>query len=175
MTVHYIPGNAIRELADYVFQRYHIIVPPAVSFEDLFKPITWAHHAGRLKQYDIVRVCANDGAYDVDLTVLSVENGGVQMGVRPHMGGLIAEKAIEVAATRAKEATVTKVPIEADGLPKVRVQFLPATKWRVLGMTGVVSQDHPSEKAAIKAMNEYLRSNGLEMPKLAPDNKKDVA
>lgn len=179
MSVKYIPVKSMRQLADFDFQRYFVEVPHDMTTEDLFKPITWAHHVRTLRKYDVVRCVAHDGSYDFDLTVLNIEGGGITMGLRPHIAGKVGEEALVALSQVAASVNTTSVPIEKDGLPRVRVEYLAATKWRVIGMNGEVSRDHPSEAKAKKAMQEYITANALVMPKLMPSSpnpdKKDAA
>jgi hypothetical protein len=168
MAIKYISARALNETADYVYTRYCVEIPPSMKIEDLFIPITWAHVRNQLAKHDIVRVIAEDGSFDIDLTVREVEVGGVHMTPRPHIGGLSGGDALSELTTIAAEATPATVPIGADGMPVVRVEWLPATKWRVLGISGgEVSRDHKTESEAIQAMHKYLASAGLQMPALA--------
>jgi len=176
MAIKYIPAKSMNETADYVFTRYVVEIPPNMGIEDLFKPISWAHFStGRLQKYDTVRCIAENGSFDIDLTVRTVEVGGVHMVQRPHVNGKCGAAAMAELDEIAEKSTPTLVPLDTDGRPVVRVEFLPACKWRVIGLEGgEVSRGHKTEAAAIKAMNEYLKSAGLLMPKV-PAAEKEVA
>lgn len=174
MAIKHLPATLFGELADYKFDRHFAVMPPEVKFEDLFLPTLWAHYARKFKKYDIVRVAAEDGSWDVDLTVDAVTVGGVTMKVRPYFGNLSAEAAVVAAAAKAEDGRMTEVPLDKSGKPKVYVEHLPATKWRVVGLNGEVSREHKTKAEAEKAMADYLKANGLELPKPAPD-KKDAA
>ncbi len=175
--IKYVPARALNETADYIYTRFCVEVPPDMVLEDLFTPIAWAHVRNRLQKHDIVRCIAEDGSFDVDLTVREIEVGGVHMVPRPHIGGLSGGKALDKLSKIASSSTPNKVPLDSEGRPVVKVQFLPATKWRVIGMSGhEVSRGHKSEAEAVQAMHKYLASAGLEMPKLSEEDKdKEVA
>ena len=181
--VKYIAATQLNETADYNYTRWMVIIPQNIAFEDLFVPVTWAHVRNKLSKHDVIRVVAQDGSYDMDLTVRQIEVGGVHMLVRPHMDGIAGAEALTKAAERAKEAAPKVVPLDGEGNPVVKVQYLPATKWRVIGINGgEVSRNHDTEADAIEAMNAYLASSGLSMPKLGdrepakkPARKKEVA
>jgi hypothetical protein len=165
--VKYIAATQLNETADYQFTRWSIVIPQNIEFEELFVPVTWAHVRHKLTKNDIVRVIAQDGSYDIDLTVRQVEVGGVHMLVRPHLDGIAGADALKNAAERAKDAAPKVVPLDGEGNPVVKVQYLPATQWRVIGINGgEVSRNHASEADAIDAMNAYLASSGLTMPSL---------
>jgi len=177
MAIKYIPAKAMNETADYVFTRYCVEIPPNITLEDLFRPVVWSHFSvgNKLKKYDIVRCIAENGGYDIDLTVREVEVGGVHMIPRPHVGGKAGADAMSQVTKVAEKTIPTVVPLDRDGKPVVRVEFLPATKWRVIGHEGgEVSRGHKTEADAIKEMNRYLKSAGLVMPKM-PTDEKEVA
>lgn len=175
----HLHANVFRNLADYSFDRWFGVMPPDVTFEDLFHPTTWAHYANKFKKFDVVRAVAEDGSYDVDLTVSEVTVGGIHMRVRPFFKDAAGDAAVAVAAKAASSAAPKIGPLAADGKSKIRVEFLPATKWRVLGLNGEVSRDHATEAAANKAMAKYLKDIGMELPADAPapevKSKKDAA
>jgi hypothetical protein len=164
MTIKHLSATLFNELADYKFDRRFAILPPNVTFEDLFQPTLWAHYANKWHKHDIVRVVAEDGSYDVDLTVEDVQVGGIKMRVRPFYKAAAGDAAVAAAAKAADENRLAVVPVDKAGNPVVRVEFLPATQWRVIGLNGEISRDHKTEAAAKKAMAEYLKKNGLTMP-----------
>lgn len=171
--IKHIPAKLFGTNADYEVGRYFAVLPPDITFEDLFQPATWAHFGGppeddgnRFKPWDIVRVVSENGEFDVDLTVMDVQVGAVRMKVRPFFRDASAELALQE-ANRVAETNPAVIPLMADGLPKVRVEHLPATGWRVLGMDGEVSRDHKTEAHAVKAMEKYVKAAGLKMPEAA--------
>jgi hypothetical protein len=164
MTIKHLPATLFNELADYKFDRRFAVLPPGVTFEDLFVPTLWAHYANKWHKHDIVRVVAEDGLFDVDLTVAEVTVGAISMKVRPFYGNASAEAAVSAATKVAESGRLSVVPLAKDGLPVVRVEHRAATKWRVLGLNGEISRDHETEAAATKAMTDYLKATGLTMP-----------
>lgn len=176
MAIKYIPAKSMNETADYIFTRYVVEIPPNMGIEDLFKPVNWAHFStGKLKKHDTIRCIAENGSFDIDLSVREVTVGGVHMVQRPHINGKCGAAAMAELDRIAEESAPSIVPLARDGLPVVRVEFLPATKWRVIGLEGgEVSRGHKTEAAATKAMHEYLKSAGLLMPKV-PAAEKEVA
>lgn len=168
MAIKYIPAKSLSQTADYVYTRYCVEVPPSMRLEDLFVPVAWAHVRSQLTKHDIIRCIAEDGSFDVDLAVREVEVGGVHVVPRPHIGGVSGAEALEQLSEIAQSSAPAEVPLAADGHPVVRVEWLPATKWRILGISGgEVSRDHKTEAEAIKAMHQYLASAGLRLPKLS--------
>lgn len=156
--------NLFNELADYKRQSWFEVLPPGITFEDLFDPKLWGNFTGKLKKYDIVRVCAEDGSFDVELTVRAIDVGGIHMQVFPHFRGKSGEAALEAASAAQEESAIKVVPIARDGLPVVRVEYKNATKWRLLGLNGEVERNFESEGDALKAMAVYLDTARLVMP-----------
>ena len=72
----------------------------------------------------------------------------------------------EVELTEASEIGKAErvVPFGRDGTPVVRIEHLPATKWRVLGLHSQVSAGHETEAQARKAMADYLAGIRYVMP-----------
>ena len=173
-----IPAKKFHDLAEYNYATYCDILPPDISFEDLFQPSTWAHFGAadptnaKFKVGTIVRVIAEDGSYDLDLVVVDVNVGSVTMRIRPFFGELSGSEAIKEAQKIAGTRPGT-VPVGRDGKPVVRVDHLPATGWRVIGVNGEVSKNHPTKLAAEKAMAEYLRKAHLTMPELPTEPEKE--
>jgi hypothetical protein len=150
----YLDIKNMQVLQDYAHKRYFVQLKPGDSYADLFIPTFWAYHRGRLDSNDLIRVRAHDGSFDVSLTVAEVKTDGVVMQRWP------IEPQASVIQSAAEIGSVERVvPFGPDGDPVVRVEFLPATKWRVLGLKGEVSSGHKDEATAIKARDDYL--NGI--------------
>lgn len=149
---------------------YTVKLPPSYKYEDLFQPAFWKHHQVRLGVLDIVRVRAEDGSFDVMLTVGGkAENGELIMDLWPKFPAHIRVEniaGVNGAAIAARNLAPTKVPLsKSDGLPVARTEFLEATKWRVRGVDGQeVSRNHPTESAAREALSRYLNNMNFEMP-----------
>ena len=156
----HLPATAMKKLADYEFQRYFAIVPPGTAFEDLFTPTFWAHHVKKLRTHDIIRVRAEDGSFDFSVTVIATPQGGVNVEPWPKYPN--SASAVE-AAKIAADAKPKALPVRADGKPKARVEYLPATKWRAIGVDGSeIGRDYPSKAAAEAALAKYLKTLGYE-------------
>lgn len=154
----------LRQTQDFVHQRYCVKLRRADTYGDLFIPTFWSQHRNSLRELDIVRVVAHDMSFDIDLTVVSVTPGGVVMQPRPLFGGKAGAEAIEAAVAAADTASLSKVPFDDAGNPVSRIEHLPATGWRVVGLNGEVSRDHKDEASAQKALDFYLKANRLVMP-----------
>ena len=64
---------------------YSTVLGDGASFEDLFVPGFWKHHASGPKaliEGDIIRVRAADRTFDVDLTVETLVPGGINVSLR---------------------------------------------------------------------------------------------
>ena len=163
----HLAATYLKVQQDYVHDRYTIVLPPGVTLEDLFVPTFWAHHTKRLRIHTIVRCIAEDGSFDLDLTVSAVPagNSSIIMRLRPNYGGMTGEAAVAAAQKSADDIRLKEVPFSRDGKPVVRVKYLAATNWRVLGLEGrEISRDHKTHGEAIKSMTKYLTDARLEMP-----------
>jgi hypothetical protein len=163
-----IPPTLFRMVGDHAYTRRFAELPPDITFADLFQPHVWAHYAQMFQKWDTIRVVSDAHRFDVELTVYEVVTGGIHMRLRPYYGDKVGDEALAAATKDAETARPATVPIGKDGKPVVRVQYLPATKWRVIGLDGEVSKDHKSEADATAAMNDYLKKVGLTLPEPAP-------
>lgn len=161
-----IPPTLFKMVGDHAFTRRFAELPPDVTFADLFQPHMWAHYAGKFQKWDTIRVVSDPHNFDVELTVHEVVQGGIHMRIRPYYGDKVGDAALAAATKDADTARPSTVPLGKDNLPVVRVQYLPATKWRVIGLDGEISKGHKSEADAIKAMDEYLKKVGLVLPEI---------
>lgn len=158
------------DIGGYRTNWYAIRQPVGHTFEDLFRSSYWRHYQTKLNIMDIIRVRAEDGNFDVMVTVANkADNGEISMEEWPkYPKHLAADRiaTISQAGAAASAMAPSKVPFnKADGLPMVRVEFLEATKWRLRGFDGQeVSRNHPTETEARKAMEAYLSRMGLVMP-----------
>lgn len=159
-----IPGHYFSHTAEYENATYACTLPPGFDLGDLFHPVTWALHSRKFNVGDRIRVRSDDGSIDVMVVVDAVTVGGVHVSEWPKYMGATGGKALAEVAELAKERRLSVVPLDTDGLPKVRVQHLAATGWRVVGLNGEVARDLKSEANAIAKMNEYLKTAGLTMP-----------
>lgn len=153
----HLPAPHLRQTADFHNQRWFVELPDGHTFDDLFQPLYWAHHK-RLNQYDLVRVRAQDGRFDVMLTVVTRAQGGVVMEVWPKMPDQASiERAVESKAEAVEPRTV-------NGKPVPRVDHTKATKWRLIGLDGQEhSSNYETRAAAVSAMTAYMASLGLQV------------
>ena len=149
----------MQQLQDYAHRRYFVQLRPGETYADLFVPTFWGYHKGRLAENDMIRVRANDGSFDVQITVTAVKVDGLVMKRWP-----IEPTAEDIAKAKEFGSAERYVPYGPDGKPTVRVEHLPATNWRVLGLNGEISQGHKDEGTALKKMAEYLKDINHAMP-----------
>lgn len=164
-----LEGQHLTNVASYFFTHYAVGCGTApklhadTKIEDLFRPQFWANHAKRLMVGDIVRVRAADGSWDVQLTVVAKQPGGVVMDLwpkYPDMSALLNAAGLSKAADDVKPVLR---PQKVRGKDVPRVEHTPATKWRLIGLDGnEVSRDHDSKEHAELAMAKYLAALGYE-------------
>ena len=157
-----------QEQSHFVHTDYTIVLDPGVTFEDLFRPTFWIHAKQKLKPRDRVRCIEQSGIFDVQLAVMSTPAGGVLMRfLSGDPGENIKDPFAASAAARKVGTQVKLVPISSvTGKPVVCVQFLPATKWRVIGVDGKseVARGFASQHEAEAAMHAYLREIHMRLP-----------
>lgn len=159
-----LPANFLRHLADYSYAAYFVDLPPGFEFEDLFTPGFWSHH-NKLREKDLIRVRHHEGKFDLHLTVLRKPVGGAVVDVWPrYPEGTTAEAAKEAAAQAAK-ARPSIVPILPNGKAAVRVDHVPAQKWRVIALDqSVLAHGFDTREAAEIERDKYLASMGMTLP-----------
>jgi hypothetical protein len=155
--------------AGYKYQDWFGIVEPDLSIEDIYNPQFWAHYKGKFGKYDRIRLRARDGSFDMEVTVISVaDNGDFAIENWPkYRGGddLTHREAARRARAAAEAVRPRTVPLDANGDPRVKIEFIEAAGWRLRGIDGLeVSREHPNETAARAAMEEYLAFMKVEMP-----------
>lgn len=152
-------------LAEQHYSTYFVMVPEDVGYEELFHPAYWRHVKGNLKPLAMVRVRRSDSAYDVFLTVRIVIAGGVVMeyhGGRPPRG--IDPFKVESDA-RAEAMKMQVGPIGNNGKPIIRAEYLPKTKWRVIGLgSEEIKRDMPTREAAEAELAMYLHAINMRNP-----------
>jgi hypothetical protein len=140
------------------------IISEDIPYEDIFHPAFWRHHKN-LKPFTMIRLRRSDGAFDVDVTVRTVVASGAVVefrGGRPPIG--IDPYKIEN-SVRAEAMRQQVAPIGADGQPVIRVQYLPKTKYRVLGLgSEEIERDIPSKEIAETRMAIYLNTINMRNP-----------
>ena len=58
-----LPAGLMRNLAEYEYSNYFVQLPPGYAYEDIFRPVFWAHHP-KLKRFDCIRVVAEENTPD---------------------------------------------------------------------------------------------------------------
>jgi len=158
----HLPAGFLRNLADYDFSTYFVQLPPGYRYEDLFRPAFWAHHQ-KLKKFDVIRVVAHDWSFDVTLTVTAKTKGGANVQLTPLLPAAPGEIEVQY------------VPRLKNGKMAVRVEYLKATKWRVIALDGSeYSRDWETEAEARGSMMQYIKELGLEFPPEPTDAELDL-
>lgn len=141
--------------AEYDTRSWHVLLPEGVAYADLFRPEFWMHHATKLRQHDLIRVRAADGAFDVMLNVVMTTRGGTLVEEWPKWP-------TEADNDAAKNAVAEPIAVrEVYGRPVPRVEHTPKTKWRVIGLDGSeISREHPTKDAAETALRQYVAAMG---------------
>lgn len=145
----HLPAQALIHRAEYHYNSYFAVQPEGHTLADAMDPRYWGHFK-TLKQFDIIRLRAFDGSYDVMLTV-----------VHPMQGAAVVEfwpKVPDMEPQPERHVEVKKV----NGKTVPRVDHTKATKWRVIGLDGnEYSRGHETKEAAERDMGAYLQSLGL--------------
>ena len=145
-----IPEHSFAHREDFQNARYRVMLPPGVSYDDLFAPRTWVECRGSLHPYDIVRVIAHDDSFDVELTVVQLSLAGAVMRLRHKMPG-----------DDASPRRMAPAPLGKDGRSIVRLQFTPATKWRLIGLDNQELKRNLTKPEADRELAKYLEEAGL--------------
>jgi len=147
-----LPAGLMRNLAEYEYSNYFVQLPPGYVYEDIFRPVFWAHHQ-RLKRFDCIRVVAHDWSWDVTVTVTAKTKGGANVQLTPLLPaapGDIETQFVEKLKT---------------GKWAVRVEYLKATKWRVIALDqSEHSRDYETKAEAEQVMHQYVRDLGMTFP-----------
>lgn len=166
MKQHRTAAFAPQDQAHFKFNYYFEVLGPDAEFKDIFDPAFWIHAKRKLKQNDIIRLLAHDRSFDIHVTVTSVPAGGVMMRyLYGDPGPGVDNPYAYVRDLRTEKGEPRAVPITRAGKSMVRVEFIPATKWRVLGLNGdTVKRDLASKEEAEVAMDAYLREINMRLP-----------
>jgi hypothetical protein len=152
------------DIAPQKYTSYFAIVHENDDYNCLFHPIFLQHHK-KLKPYDVIRYVHPAGHFDVYVTVRAVVAGGVTVdfhGGRPPQG-IDPYKVAEDELAAAMKIRVC--PIDKDLKPVIRVEFIPRTKWRVIGLSNQeVARDIPTKLEAEIEMGRYLNDVRMRLP-----------
>ncbi len=153
------------DTAQQQYTSYCETLSPDVAFEEIFNPSFWVHHKTKLKRNDIIRLIAHDRSFDIDVTVAKINPSGIVVEYR---GGRPPAGADPVKSERdaiARSMKIQIVPLWSDGKPVVRVEHLPKTRWRVLGLEKKeIRRDMETREEAEQAMLKYLEDIRMRMP-----------
>jgi hypothetical protein len=166
LTVNKLPANALQHanIAGHHYSHWVVTIPPGHAFGELFNPAYWSHHH-KLRQFDLVRAIAHDGAFDVTVTVRAKPAGGAVMELWPKFPKGFGSSAEAQATAEAEAARAQVVPILQNGKTAVRVDHTEATKWRVISINGApLVSGLATEAEAQDHMEKYLASLRLRMP-----------
>lgn len=164
MTTKKLPPTLLAHTYEQYFRIWNVKLPPGYGYEDLFSPGFWSHHS-KLRADDLIRVTAHDRSFDLFITVLAAPQGGAVVDVWPRYPGGTDAAAAKSAAERAKNARPDKVPFLPSGKPAIRVEFLPATKYRVIALDqSELARDFETSGEATERMMRYVRELGMAYP-----------
>ena len=144
-----IPVRSFAHREEFQTARYRVLLSPDVAYSDLFVPSTWEAVREILRPYDVVRVIAGDESFDVELTVVRTSLAGAVMRLKNKLPGEDAGKPRLVPA-----------PVFPNGSPAIRIQFTPASRWRLLNFDKEIKRDM-SKPEADEALDRYLREAGF--------------
>jgi len=152
--------------ASFRYKEYFEKLEPGIQFEDIFAPNFWRHHnKGGIAVDDIIRMQAYDRSFDVFVTVAKKTPSGLLV---EYMGGRPPANTDPLAAEKdaiAKSFEIKTVPLWRDNKPVVRVEHLPKTKWRVLGLEKrEIQRNIETKEEAERCMAKYLDDMRLRMP-----------
>ena len=143
------------------------------DFCDIWIPSWFRHHCseganGRFLENDIVRLIAADRSFDIYVSIEKILPGGIEVfflyGRLPEeIAGL---DAYEIRRRYVKNETeFALVKMDAEGKAFVRVEHLPASKWRIVGDDRqVVAEGIVSKSEADKRLSKYLFDMNLRLP-----------
>ncbi len=140
------------------------IVPEDIQYSDIFHPAFWMHHLNT-RPYSLIRVRHALGVFDVIVNVVHKVSGGLLVEFfsgRPPRG-IDPYKVQDDVRVEAMKMTVA--PIGADGKPVCKVQFLPKTQFRVMGLGGAeIQRDIKTQKEAEAVLANYLVGLNMRNP-----------
>lgn len=169
----YLPAHALSraDCADYKTTAYVETLAPGILFDEVFNPLFWQHHKAKLKLNDTIRLIANDRSFDIDVTVASVNRGGVTVELR---GGRLPAGVDDAQAARqtAMQKAMERKPVPVDkitGKPVIRIDHTPKTKWRLIGIDKTELKRNMEKHEAEAELEQYLK----EMNMFISDEKTD--
>ena len=163
-------ANSAANLSGLEWQVFSTQLEEHESFEDLFNPTFWKHHASgthALRELDKVRILAADKSFDVEVTIDELVPGGAKIrllnGMLPlKYHGMHSSEIRDILTKNEAEFEVVKLNQDGKSIP--RVEQLP-TGWRVIGNENeVIEHSIKAKSAADSRLDRYLRELSLRMP-----------
>lgn len=167
MTDHHRPSAfGPQDQAHFRYSDYFTRLEPDVGFAQIFDPGFWLHAKEKLKVDDIVRIQAHDREFDITVTVQAVVAGGIIMRfLTGDPGSNIDDPFRAIAEIRNRNIEPKVVPLNKDGEPIIRFEFIPTTKWRILGLNGAeVARDIQTKPEAELKYQAYLKEINMRLP-----------
>ena len=163
-------ANSAPNIDGLEWQVYSTRLEETDSFEDLFNPTFWKHHANgthALREMDQVRLIAADKSFDVRITIDELVPGGAKISIlygklplKYH--GMHSDEIRNILTKDESEFEVVRLTQDGKSVP--RVEQL-ATGWRVIGNENdVIEHSIKSKTAADNRLDRYLRELSLRMP-----------
>jgi hypothetical protein len=163
--------NSAPNIGGQEWQIYSTVLEETDSFEDIFIPSWWKHYTTgqtALRELSMVRLVAEDHSFDVFVTIRKIQPGGAVVeylfGKLPpqHQGATSEDLSAKFVKNPEDFAVVN---LDRMGKPHTRVEYLPATHWRVIGNDNeVVEKDIKSKAAADSRLEKYLYDMSLRLP-----------
>lgn len=154
-----IPAQTRLDDASQTRSLRRMVVPNAMTAEEVATPGTWAHISSKVKTGDEVIVVPEDCSWRLHLLVVETGIGWVKTALL---------HAIDLTNAAPKPQIVQQPSEVADDAPAppagYTVNFAPAHKWRAMTNDPhlVVSKDHKTRADAVKAANEHAaKAQGL--------------
>lgn len=143
------------QLAGYRFAQYQLLVPAGTPLSALLMPEYWIPLGFKFRRFDEVRAVADDGSFDVLLTVANDQPVRGAPNLLPNVQMRVLrlwtpEEEAEVAPIREEAAKATEPDFSVGWGGK-------AEGWRVVGPTGkVLRAAFASEKEAQGWLDQHL-------------------
>lgn len=132
--------------AETAITRWLIHALPGTKADHVMDPDYWVHLAGRLRRTpnkglgDEIRVLADDGSFDIEVTVVAIDPLGYWAQVRPVR---VWERKV------AEDVPAAQWP-DKDGY---RIDLSGPQKWRIIdAQNNIVAKGYPDETAAVEAL-----------------------
>lgn len=146
-------GPTAFEVADYKRTMYRGMVERGIMPDDVIHPAYWAYHAAKLKPWDRVELCAEDGTWFGEYLVLGCD----RTWARVFPLRVIMLTTADVSETQAAKANSKGMP--KGELSSYEVRFRgPAKKWSVIRRSdgGILAEGMTQKQDAEAWLNKHL-------------------